>query len=116
VAVGPMKPPSVVTFKRRLAAAADGEAELEADAEADVDGEADAEGEDTDPDADGEDADPDEEAAGEGALDEGGDPVGADATEQPPTMTASATARRIWIGKRTVIVSPGRVRHSASKA
>jgi hypothetical protein len=100
-----MKPPSFVTFKRMLAAAADGEADLEGDAEGD--GEADV---------DGEDADPGEEAAGEGALDEGGDPVGADATEQPPTMTASATVRRIRIGNRTVIVSPGRVRHSASKA
>jgi hypothetical protein len=106
-----MKPPSEVTLRRRVAAAADGEGELEGEAE--VDGEAAVEGE---AEGDGEDADPDEDGTVSGGLDDGGDPVGAVATEQAATITASATERRIWIGERTVIVSPGRTRQSASKA
>jgi hypothetical protein len=112
-----MKPPSEVTLRRRVAAAADGEDDV--DGEAEIVGEAPSDGAgdvDDEAEGDGEDADPDEEGAVEGGRDDGGDPVGAVATEQAATITASATERRIWIGERTVIVSPGRTRQSASKA
>src|SRR4051812_25602790 len=106
-----MKPPSEVTLRRRVAAAADGEGEV--DGEADADGGEDVDGE---ADADGEDAEPDEEGAVEVSLDDGGDPVGAVATEQAPTMPARATVRRSWIGERTVIVSPGRAHRNPDGA